>query len=267
MPILTFESKDKVPADFSEIAKEVDGKWTINVVAKAKLDEFRENNVALAEERDGLKTTIGAYKKVVGEDLEEFTNGLAELKTTAQNVTDGKLKSTKDIDAAVEARLVERVGAMKTEHEAQMSELLGKNKDLTSAVMAGEAKYNKTVVSKFITDAVIDGESGVTPQALPDILTRANEIFKVNEDGDVVAMKSDGKTIIYGSDGTTPMTGKEWVQGLEKTAPHFFASNTGGNANGGDTKGKFPNGMSQEEFNKLPAAQRLDFSNKQKQAA
>lgn len=265
MPILTFDDKAKVPAGFEDIIKEDGGKFTINVVAKVKLDEFRDKNVELSKERDTLKDNIAGYVKVVGEDLSEFTDSLTELRTTAQDVKDGKLKGSKAVDEAVESRLVERVSAMKTDHEAQLAELVTKNTALTASVSDGKAKFDKTVVDKFITDAVLDPESGVSVHALSDILARARNIYKVNEDDEVVPLKSDGKTVIYGADGATAMSANEWVQGLQKTAPHFFTSNTGGDAQGAD-KGKYPNGMNQEEFNKLPASQRLEFANSKKAA-
>ena len=53
MPILTYGTKDDVPSDLLESATEVTegenkGKWTVNVVSRKKLDEFRENNTKLS---------------------------------------------------------------------------------------------------------------------------------------------------------------------------------------------------------------------------
>jgi hypothetical protein len=59
------------------------------------------------------------------------------------------------------------------------------------------------------------------------------------------------------------MTSDEWLGSLKKDAPHFFKGNTGGGAGGADGK-KYPNGMSAEEFQKLPPEQRLAFANQGK---
>ena len=257
MPIITFDSKESIPEGLGEAAKQNGEKWEVNVVLKSKLDEFRENNIALSEERDNLKATNESLSKIIGEDSEAFVNELTDLRKTAQQVADGKLKASNDIEAEVE----NRVKAMREGYESQIAELTTKNKAANEAVAEGQRKYNNTVVDRYITDAVLNPESGVNPAALPDILARARGIFKVAEEGKVVAMKSDN-VVLYGADGATPMTGEEWVAALKKDAPHFFKSNTGGGAGGSDKK--YPNGMSKEDFEKLPASQRLRYANEGK---
>ena len=58
MPEIVFESLDKVPEGLREHAKEEEGKVKVNVVPKNKLDEFRETNIKLAQERDSLKSAF-----------------------------------------------------------------------------------------------------------------------------------------------------------------------------------------------------------------
>jgi hypothetical protein len=256
MPVLTFASKDEIPEGLEDSAKQNGDKWEVNVVPKAKLDEFRDNNIALAEERDTLKATNTQLSGLIGEDADNFKTELEALRKTAQQVSDGKLKKSDDIEKEVD----NRVKQMKEQLEAQLIEAENKNKTLTAEVHDGKKKYANTVVDRHITDAVLKEESGVNPSALPDILSRARSTFKVNEKGEVVAMK-DENVVMYGSDGATPMTADEWVTTLKKAAPHFFKGNTGGGAGGSDGNNKYPNGMSQEEFQKLPAQQRLAFAN------
>jgi len=263
MPVITFADEAQIPAGFEDIIKKTDdGKFTINVVSNEKLTEFRDNNTAIAKDRDALKLVIEGYKKIVGEDADQFATDLDALRIVAQDVENGKLKAPKDIEAAIEAGLVSRVAQMTEEHTAQLTEVTDKNVALTQALAASTEKFNTTIVDKYISDAVLDPESGVNVQALPDILTRARAVYRVNAEDEVVPMKADGTTVIYGTDGVSPMSGAEFVQGLQKTAPHFFAPNTGGDAEGSDGKSKYPKGMSEEEFNKQPAHVRLDYANK-----
>jgi hypothetical protein len=52
------KTKDEVPAEHFSLYAERDGAWCLDVdgaVEKSKLDEFRNNNIALTKERDELK--------------------------------------------------------------------------------------------------------------------------------------------------------------------------------------------------------------------
>lgn len=52
------KTKDEIPAEHLPLYAEREGAWVLDVdgaVEKSKLDEFRNNNVALAKERDDLK--------------------------------------------------------------------------------------------------------------------------------------------------------------------------------------------------------------------
>lgn len=255
MPVITFESKDKIPEGLQDHANEENGVFLINVVPKAKLDEFRENNISLAEERDRLKSTVDRFSAIGSiEQLEELNTELETLRDLDQKVKDGKLKPGDDFERELE----NRVRSMRESLEAQLAEAEKRNKEQASQIKAGDERYNSTIIERHVTDAALKEGSGVNTSAIPDILARARSVFKVNENGEVVPMRGD--TIIYGEDGATPMTSAEWLGSLKKDAPHFFKDNSGGGAGGSDDT-KYPNGMSKEEFNKLPASERLKYAN------
>ena len=53
-----FKTKEEIPAEHLPLYAEREGAWVLDVdgaVEKTKLDEFRNNNVELAKERDELK--------------------------------------------------------------------------------------------------------------------------------------------------------------------------------------------------------------------
>ena len=84
-------------------------------------------------------------------------------------------------------------------------------------------------------------------------------MFIVEQDG-TITPKKNGQTL-WGEDGSTPMTMKEWINlSLRKDAPHYFKKSAGGGAQGGADAKNF-GGMTEEEFNKLPAMRRLEIAN------
>lgn len=260
MPEIFFDTLDLVPEDFRDIAKKNDstGKISINVVAKSKLDEFRDNNVKISTERDELKTKVEALTAILGEAApEEFQKELAELRDVAQKVADGKLKGDDTIAQEVE----KRVSQMRTDYEKRLQDAGKEAKAWEQKASAADGKFRRSVVAQAVTNAVVAEGSGADPKALPDILERAYKVFVVQDDGSLVA--KDGEATIYGGDGSTPQTPAEWLGKLKETAPYFFKSSNGGGA-GGNDKGGLPGGISQEEFDKLTGAQKLALARKHK---
>lgn len=248
MPEITFEKRELVPEGLVENAKEVNGKWVVDVVPKAKVDEFRENNIALARERDALKATNEKYVKVVGDDIDAFTRTLTDLRSTSQQVLDGKLKTSDEIDRVVSARFKSKEEAYEQQHTEMVN-------NLNAARARGdeyEGKYKRSIVERAITDAVLATDSGINPQALPDVLARGRAIFRVKDDETLTAMRGD--VVYYGADGVSPITPKEWLGKLLQEAPYLGKRNTGGGADGNNSPIA---GMNSEEFQKLPAVERI----------
>ncbi|MEQ8308024.1 MAG: hypothetical protein RIA09_15815 [Hoeflea sp.] len=250
MPEIKFDTLDAIPEGLREGAKEVDGKVIINVVPKAKLDEFRDTNIALSAERDTLKQTAATLQEIVGEDPEAFQASLEEMRQTTQQVKDGKLKGTD----AIETEVNSRVSSMKGDYERRLQEAGQETKAWKEKAMTADQKFRQSQIDRAVTNAVLADDSGAQPQALTDILTRAYKTFVVEDDGKLVA--KDGEATIYGSDGASPMTPKEWLEKLRDEAPYFFKQSNGGGA-GGAGEGKLPNGMAAEDFQKLSGAEQL----------
>jgi uncharacterized small protein (DUF1192 family) len=258
MPDLTFDSLDAVPEGLKEHAKAADGKFVVKVVPQVKLDEFRETNISLSRERDTLKAFRETLAPLAGEDPAAFVARVKELNALEQKVKDGQLKG----DDTIAAEVTQRIGAMKSDFERQLAEQAQKANAAQSAASAAEQKYQRSIVERHVTEAVVSDTSGALPSALKDILARAMSVFEVGPDGKMVA--KDGAAIIYGSDGATPMSPREWLQKLKGEAPYFFKNSGGGGASGGNGRdgGNFAGPMSQADFNKLPAAARLAYARK-----
>lgn len=249
MPEISFDTLDAIPEGLRENASQKDGKFTINVVLKSKLDEFRDNNTTLAQERDALKATTTALTAIVGDDVAAFTTSYEDMKKTAQQVADGKLKGSE----AIETEVNNRVSGMKSDYERQLQAAGVETKNWKDKAEASETKFKRSLIDRGVTNAVLAETSGALPGALTDILTRAYGIFAVDDKGGLIA--KDGEATIYGNDGATPMTPAEWLEKLKEQAPYFFKNSQGGGASGSDNK--IPGGMSSEDFSKLSGAQQL----------
>lgn len=236
MPELMFDTQDAVPEVFRPIAAEKDGKWSINVVPKSEVDEFRTNNLNLARERDSLKSTFGRLQSDVGlepDKLEDFITSYGELKTIKQQVDDGKLVA----DSSLEAALESKTGAMKSQFEHQVRELTIRGTSLQSENENLKATIQRNEVNSKVLEAINDPASGALASATKHILREASDIFSLDEHGDLVAKDRKGN-IIYGADGSTPMSPKEFLISLEESSPFFFKSSQGGGGGGGGGSGQ-----------------------------
>lgn len=250
MPEITYKTKAEIPEEFQSEAKEVNGTFTVNVVLKSKVDEFRDRNVTVMQERDALKNKLDAFVAVAGDDPAKFKGELDGLRATDQQVKDGKLTSSKDIEAAVAARVQEAKAA----YEAQLRTLANERDVAVRDRDTSNTKFKRSIIDREFTNAALAPDSGINPVALPDILARVHAVYQVGE-GDKLVPKT-GDTIIYGSDGVSPMSPKEWLKKLVQDAPHFAKPTSGGGATGGG-KPEF-GGLSQEAFLKLSPTERMD---------
>lgn len=249
MPKLSFATQDAVPEGLREFAAQEDGKFVVDVAPASKLAEFRDNNVKFLRERDEAAAALTTYRNTFGEDVAKSAAELAELRATAQQVKDGKLKLTGDIAAEVE----NRTKSAREQWETQLREQAAKRAEAEKLAEGYANKYRASVRDGAITQAVMAADSGVNPQALSDIMARAASIFSVDDNGEMVAKKNGA--VLYGADGTKSMTVKEWLGSVLKEAPYLGKSSAGG---GGGVSGDAKyGGLSKEQFDKLSPADRL----------
>ena len=156
---------------------------------------------------------------------------------------------------------------MAVNHTAEITTLTDQ---LTAATDAG------TVDRSQLHGLLIDGEAMkafVTAKgretALPDIVLRAKQIFKVERNettgqNEVLARGTNGK-LLQGEKGN--LTFPEWAESLKKTAPHLFPDSESGFATGGENTDGTPGG----DAELLAAAEKgagalRDLKNKRKAA-
>jgi hypothetical protein len=254
MPIINFNSLEEVPEGLREGAKadENTGKFAINVVLNSKLDEFRERNVTQSKRLETLEPAFERYKAVVGDDVSNFENELTQLRDTKKRVDDGELKTNDQIEQAV----ADRIKAVKDGYEETNRAARSEATSFKQKAEELKTRLDKTRIDKEVTAAVIVPESGVRPEALPDVLERAYRLFKV-EDEKIVP--KNGEAIVYGNNGADPMTPTEWLAKLRTEAPHYFKGNNGGGAGGGN--GDKIGGYSKQQVAGMSAAQKLALAN------
>ena len=207
-----YATKQEIPAEQQSFYVERDGAWLLDadgVVDKSKHEEFRANNITLANQ---LKRFEGIDPDAVRQ-LAEDKRKLEE----AQQLKAG------EVDKVIEARLK----TARAEWDKQHGVVVAERDALTGRLTA--IQIDQAVVNEAT-------KRGLRPTAIPDITSRARTNFKL-VNGVPQAFEADGQTARMGKDGITPMTLAEWVDALVSDAPHLFESNAGGgaasNASGG----------------------------------
>jgi hypothetical protein len=199
-----YATKQEIPAEQQSFYVERDGAWLLDadgVVSQTKLDEFRQNNIALTNQ---LKKFEGIDPDAVHQ-LAEDKRKLEE----AQQIKAG------EVDKVVAARLKAELDKVHAPVVAERDALHGR----LTAIQIDQAVVNEAT------------KRGLRPTAIQDITSRARTTFKL-VNGVPQAFEADGQTARMGKDGVTPMTLAEWVDALVSDAPHLFEANAGSGAAG-----------------------------------
>ena len=207
-----YQSESDIPAGLREHYAERDGKFVLQVegaAEKARLDEFRESNIALRKELDGLKAKS---KEFEGVDLAEARKLIAQ----AEQQKERKLIEAGEVDKLIE----KRTGAVRDKLAGEIAELRKAKEALVTQL--SEREINTAVLKAA-------AEHGVQKTATEDVLARAQRVFRL-VDGRAEAVDAKGEPLLD-SDGR-PLSVAGWVEGLAKDAPHLFEHNTGGGASG-----------------------------------
>lgn len=201
---LKYGAKTDIPAEFQSLYVERDGAFFLDVegaVEKARLDEFRNNNLALQREIDALK------EKYKGIDPQ----AIAKLEEDKRKAEEARALKDGQIDQIVASR-VKPFQDQLQEHKAAQERLLQE---------LSVVKINNAAISAAT-------KRGMRATAIPDLTSRARAVFRLDNNGNPVPY-IDG-AVRYGKDGTSPMTVDEWAEGLVQAAPHLFESSAGSGA-------------------------------------
>lgn len=196
---------------------------------KKKLEEFRTNNNKLTGEKKDLLGKLDKFKDV---DMEKYGTAMEAYKAI-EHQQDAELLKKGDIDAVVKKR----------------TEGLQKDFDTKLAAQAAETKAATERAEKFrnrlsiqidnVIRRVVEPVAAVKATAWPDVMGRARQVFRIDDDGEVVPMDQDGNPVYSTKKPEELLTPEEFAASLLTTAPHFFETTAGGGARGskGDPQG------------------------------
>jgi len=185
----------------------------------------------------GNRDEILGEKKALQAKFDEITNTWKDLDPEAVRNIMGRLENDEETKLLAEGKMDEvitrRTERLQADHTKQMSNLEAK---LAEAVAFGESQ-GSTVKQLKVEGGLRQAaaEHGLVPSAIEDALGRAMNVFKVGEDGKLLA-EENGSTA-YGKDGVTPLTPAEWLESMKEKAPHWFPAPQGAGAGGGNGKG------------------------------
>ena len=209
---LKFKDVNEIPAGDERHYVERGGEWVLDAESdgsKAKLEEFRANNIALTNQ---LKRFDGVDPEAVRQ-LAEEKRKLEE----AQQVKAG------EVEKVIETRLKSARG----EWDKQFNAVVGERDTLNARLTSIQ------IDQAVVTEAT---KRGLRATAIPDVAARARTAFTLVS-GVPQAYDADGQTPRAGKDGVTPMTLAEWVDALVSDAPHLFEANAGSGAAGSGSGG------------------------------
>lgn len=203
---------------------------SVQTALKEKLDDAVNNAVSgLKKKNDELLSE----KKKIAETLKNFENLDPEkareaLKFLEENENAKLLKEGK-----IEELLAKQTTQMREDHEAKMAEMAKKLEESNNNSHLYKTKYEQKMVEDSIRSAAL--KAGVRPEALEDVLTRGGNVFSLGEDGSVEARDKNGKLVKTADD--MVLTTENWVEGLKKTAPHYWPGSEGAGGLGGEGGG------------------------------
>lgn len=201
-------------------AQDEDGTYTLQVdgaAPKEKVAEFRNNNIELTNQMKALEA------KMAGLDIEKLNTVFQTVQNMAQSESDKEMTSALEqgpdaVNALIERRAASVIEAMKSDFDTRYA-----------TVDANAQKYRSQLEEAKITSELsrLAAEKGVRPTAIDDVLLRGKQVFKLNNEGEVVAMKGD--EVVFNKD-NKPLSIGEYMDSLATSAPHLFEQSTGGGA-------------------------------------
>lgn len=196
---------------------------------KKRIAEFRQNNIELLRKQDEMAAKL---KSLEGIDPKVF----AEMKKKLEEGEDQGLIDEGKIDELVEKR-VER---MRAEFESKVNALTSAKEEASKNAQQYKGKLENVLIDSQIGNAV-SAAGAVRKGAMADVLGRARNTWKLDDNGNPVALNADGTTM-YGSSGDKPLTMEEWSNDLVLNAPFLFEASSGGGSNNDERQTSTPNG-------------------------
>ena len=181
----------------------------------------------LEEQTKGLKTKNSELLGKFGE-LKEFKSKFdgVDVETLLQFAEKAKQDDiTKKLsEGKFDEVLAQKTDLMRSDYEQKLSEQTSRAQTLESKVLGG-----------FI--ATYAAQAGVQPEAIDLVNMLAQNQFKLDANGDPVAVNAQGE-VINGKDGKTPLSITDWLTSLRESKPLLWGNPQGSNAPGSKSTSK-----------------------------
>jgi chromosome segregation ATPase len=201
---------------------------------KQQLDEFRTKATALEEEKARIlaknKELLDEAKKAKSQ-RNEFQQQLDELKAQLEHGDDVMTKANE-----IASKKIETLSA---EYEEKLAEAMENADKYRQQFESLRNQYSTERLANEIR--AVAEKSKVLPTAIDDIVLRAQQIFKLNEEGQLEARDAEGNLLKAGKKVLTP---EVFIETLKEKAPHFWPQSQGSGMaqgqNGSSYTGKNP---------------------------
>jgi hypothetical protein len=218
-----YKSEADIPADQKALYKKQGDVWILDAEGAEDAErfaEFRDTNISLlkalgANSVDDAKAKAAAMKDV---DPARYKQLVADAEAAEQ-------KRLKDAGKLEELH-AQQVAALKKAHTEELTRLGSEKAGL-------QARLENLLIDGAVQTEAL--KKGVRSTALPDVVARARNIFKL--DGDKVTAKNGDKAL-FNSKGE-PLAIGDWLDSLTADAPHLFEGSKGGGSGGGAGGGNF----------------------------
>ena len=199
-----FKTREEIPAELQPHYVEQSGEWVLDHDGKAKLEEFRANNIALSNQ----------LKRFDGID----PDAVRQLADDKRKLEEAQQLKAGEVEKVLATRLKAELDKVHAPVVAERDSLLNQ----LTTIQIDQAALNEAT------------KRGLRPTAIPDVTARARTSFKLVAG---VPQVFNGDSIRPGKDGVSPMTLAEWVDALVSDAPHLFEANAGSGAAGSGSGG------------------------------
>tara|TARA_R110000803_G_scaffold188864_4_gene251332 strand:+ start:181 stop:960 length:780 start_codon:yes stop_codon:yes gene_type:complete len=186
-----------------------------SLVPKAKVDEFRANNINLQKQLDEMGVSLAAFDGVDPTKVKKLMDDHIKLE-------EGKLISAGDIEKLLE----QRTQTMRDDLGSQLTASHDARDKALEQLTSHKSELGRLKIDTAVHNAV--SEVG-TPRtgAMADILNRARQTWHIDDDGKLAA-----KDLF--NDKGEKMSMTEWAKKLSTEATYLFDASQGGGANGGN---------------------------------
>jgi len=214
-----YDSEDGIPSEVRHLYKEKDGQFVLIGAGELKTgDDIAKVMEGLRKERvehSKTKHKLSQFGDLDPDEIHVKLDRIAELEAASGgNIDDDK------INTIVETRIKTKTSPL----ERQIQKLTSERDELTGTVASYQTKETKRTIHDVIRKAA--GTAKIRDTAIEDALLVGENIFQVDESGNVVTRDNVGVT-----PGVDPFV---WLSEVKTSRPHWWPESQGAGAKGGD---------------------------------